>query len=150
VNTGFTDHRAMAIQRLDHVGIVVDDLAATQSFFRDIGLQVGSEFRLEGEWLDNVVGLPDVHTESVTMQTPDGAREARAHEVHTPADHEGCSAVRANRLGIRHIAFAVDDLDDVLERLQRRASTPWAQFRISRTFSGSVLSAARGNHRRAV
>src|SRR5664279_5884319 len=89
----------MAIQRLDHVGIVVDDLAATQSFFRDIGLQVGSEFRLEGEWLDNVVGLPDVHTESVTMQTPDGAREARAHEVHTPADHEGCSAVRRTGWG---------------------------------------------------
>ena len=70
MNTGFTDHRAMAFQRLDHVGIVVDDLAATQSFFRDIGLQVGSEFRLEGEWPDNVEYRR--HFPALFCQRPEG------------------------------------------------------------------------------
>jgi catechol 2,3-dioxygenase-like lactoylglutathione lyase family enzyme len=38
----------MAIQRMDHVGVVVDDLAAATEFFVELGLVVQGEASVEG------------------------------------------------------------------------------------------------------
>jgi catechol 2,3-dioxygenase-like lactoylglutathione lyase family enzyme len=62
----------MKISRIDHVGVIVNDLAAAKAFFLDLGLEVQGEGELEGKWLDRIVGLDDVKTEIVMMQTPDG------------------------------------------------------------------------------
>jgi catechol 2,3-dioxygenase-like lactoylglutathione lyase family enzyme len=105
------------IRRLDHIGVVVDDLAAARSFFGDLGLRVEGESRVGGDWVDKVVGLRDVHADVVMMQTPDGLGKLELTKFHAPADDEGPRPSQANRLGIRHLAFLVDDLDDVLERL---------------------------------
>jgi len=42
----------MALTRLDNVGIVVDDLAATIDFFRELGLELEGRATIEGEWAD--------------------------------------------------------------------------------------------------
>ena len=50
----------MTIQRLENVGIVVDDLAAATKFFVELGLKVLGEGPVEGGWVDRVVGLEGV------------------------------------------------------------------------------------------
>src|SRR5690349_453682 len=48
----------MALKRMDNVGIVVDDLAATIDFFRELGLELEGRGTIEGEWAGRVTGLP--------------------------------------------------------------------------------------------
>ena len=52
----------MKISKIDHVGIIVNDLSAAKAFFLDFGLEVQGEGELEGEWLDQIIGLHDVKT----------------------------------------------------------------------------------------
>src|ERR1700689_3513585 len=62
----------MAIQRMDHVGVVVGDLAAAIAFFAELGLELEGEAPIEGRWVDQVNGLDDVPVDIVMMGTPDG------------------------------------------------------------------------------
>ncbi len=62
----------MKIHRIDHVGVVVNDLPAAKAFFLDFGLEVQGEAELEGEWLDRIVGLNGVKTAMVWLGAPDG------------------------------------------------------------------------------
>jgi catechol 2,3-dioxygenase-like lactoylglutathione lyase family enzyme len=47
----------MGIQRMDHVGVVIDDLGAATEFFVELGLVVQGEGAVEGRWVDRIVGL---------------------------------------------------------------------------------------------
>jgi catechol 2,3-dioxygenase-like lactoylglutathione lyase family enzyme len=46
----------MTLQRMEHVGIVVDDLAAATEFFVELGLKPLGEGQVEGGWVDRIVG----------------------------------------------------------------------------------------------
>ena len=108
----------MTIQRLDHVGIVVDDLAAATAFFTELGLELQGEGQVEGAWVDRVVGLEGVRSEIVMMQTPDGHGRIELAKFHAPPGPNGDAREPANAPGIRHLTFAVDDLDATLARLR--------------------------------
>jgi catechol 2,3-dioxygenase-like lactoylglutathione lyase family enzyme len=43
----------MTIQRMDHVGIVFDDLAAGTEFFVELGLELKGEGQVEGRWVSS-------------------------------------------------------------------------------------------------
>jgi len=108
----------MALQRMDNVLIVVDDLEAVKAFFLELGMELEAEMPLEGSWVDRTIGLENVRCEIAVMRTPDGHGRIELDKFHAPA------AVRAepedapvNTLGIRRIMFAVDDIEDVLARL---------------------------------
>jgi catechol 2,3-dioxygenase-like lactoylglutathione lyase family enzyme len=62
----------MTIQSMDHVGIVVDDLAAAMEFFVELGLKLQGEAPVEGGWVDRVAGLEGVRAETAMLETPDG------------------------------------------------------------------------------
>ena len=62
----------MKIRRIDHVGIVVNDLSAAKAFFLDFGLDVVGEGEVEGDWVDTIVGLHGVKATIVMMRTTDG------------------------------------------------------------------------------
>jgi catechol 2,3-dioxygenase-like lactoylglutathione lyase family enzyme len=109
----------MTITRMDNVLLVVDDLEAAIAFFAELGMELEGETTVEGESVDRVVGLDDVRSDIAMMRTPDGHGRLELDKFHTPP------AVRAepvnapvNTLGIRRIMFAVDDIEDVLARLQ--------------------------------
>src|SRR5271170_5412299 len=104
----------MTIQRMDHVGIVVDDLADALAFFLELGLELQGEAKVEGDWVDRVVGLEGVRAEIAMMQTPDGHGRLELSKFHAPPGTGGERDARANTPGIRHITFAVDDIDAVL------------------------------------
>jgi catechol 2,3-dioxygenase-like lactoylglutathione lyase family enzyme len=112
----------MTIQRMDHVGIVVEDLAAATAFFVELGLELQGESPVEGGWVDRVVGLEGVRANIAMMQTPDGHGRIELAKFHAPAGRGGDRRALANTPGIRHITFAVDDIDDVVARLQARGA----------------------------
>ena len=97
------------IQRFDHVGITVADLDVATDFFVALGLEVEGRTFVEGEFLDTVCGIPDSRTEIVMLTSPDGARLELARFIR-PDSVPGSPAAMANELGLRNVAFEVDDL----------------------------------------
>src|SRR6187549_1678362 len=112
----------MSLQRMDNVGIVVDDLSATIEFFRELGLELEGQFTIEGEWSGRVTGLRDQRVEVAMMRTPDGHSRIELSRFLAPsvvADHRNAPV---NALGYLRVMFAVDDLDDVLVRLREHGA----------------------------
>ncbi|HKN96949.1 MAG TPA: VOC family protein [Pseudonocardiaceae bacterium] len=108
----------MTIKRMDHVGVVVRDLAAAKAFFAELGLEMEGEATVEGRSVDRVVGLEGVRSDIAMMRTPDGHGRLELTKFHTPPSREGDSRAPANALGIRHLTFAVQGIDGVLDRLR--------------------------------
>ncbi len=132
----------MTIQRMDHVGIVVDDLADAVAFFVELGLELQGEAPVEGDWVDRIVGLEGVRAQIAMLRTPDGHVGLELTKFHTPSTDGGFQRAPANASGIRHIAFAVEDIDAVLARLQARGAEPSASWGATGTATGSAMSAA--------
>ncbi len=108
----------MTIQRMDHVGIVVDDLAGATAFFVELGLELQGQGSVEGGWVDRVVGLEGIRAQIAMLETPDGHGRLELTEFHAPPGPVGDQHAPPNTLGLRHLAFAVDDIDAVLARLR--------------------------------
>jgi catechol 2,3-dioxygenase-like lactoylglutathione lyase family enzyme len=109
----------MTVLRMDNVLVVVDDLRAAIGFFVELGLELEGEATVEGPWIDRIVGFDGSRCDVAMMRTPDGHGRIELEKYHAPR------AVRAEpedapvyALGIRRIMFAVDDIDEVLARLQ--------------------------------
>jgi catechol 2,3-dioxygenase-like lactoylglutathione lyase family enzyme len=112
----------MTIKRIDHVGIVVDDLAAATAFFVELGFELQGEAPVEGGWVDRVVGLEGVRAEIAMLETPDGHGRLELTKFHAPSGQGGDRHAPANTPGLRHVAFAVDDIDAVVAGLRARGA----------------------------
>ena len=106
------------IQRMDNVGIVVDDLEAVSAFFVALGLELEGEATVEGKSVDRLVGLEGVRSDIAMLRTPDGHGRLELSKFHTPPATAAEPNAPVNTLGLRRIMFAVDDVEDVLVRLQ--------------------------------
>ena len=107
---------------MDNVGIVVEDLETTIAFFRELGLDLEGRATIEGEWAGRVTGLGDQHVEIAMMRTPDGHGRLELSRFLRPpvvADHRNAPV---NALGYLRVMFAVDDIDETLERLGKRGA----------------------------
>jgi catechol 2,3-dioxygenase-like lactoylglutathione lyase family enzyme len=112
----------MAVTRMDNVGIVVDDLDGTIDFLSELGLELEGRTTIDGEWSGRVTGLADQHVEIAMMRTPDGHGRVELSRFLRPpvvADHRNAPV---NALGYLRVMFAVDDLDETLERLRKRGA----------------------------
>ncbi|MEU6252001.1 VOC family protein [Streptomyces sp. NPDC047043] len=113
----------MTIQRMDNILIVVDDLDAAVAFFVELGMELEGRMPIEERWVDRVIGLDDARQDVAMLSTPDGHGRLELTRFHTP---KAISAEPANAptntLGIRRIMFAVDDIQDVLARLQTHSA----------------------------
>src|SRR5437763_6182276 len=112
-------HPMSRIRRFDHVGITVADLDAVSAFFVELGFQVEGRTFLEGEFLDTVIGIPASRTEMVMLRPPDGGTRLELASFIRPEHGPGSPAAMANELGLRSVAFEVDDLSGIVERLAR-------------------------------
>jgi catechol 2,3-dioxygenase-like lactoylglutathione lyase family enzyme len=109
----------MTIYRMDHAGVVVEDLAAAIAFFVELGLELEGEAAVEGEWVDQLVGLDGVRADIAVVRTPDGHGRVELSRFHRPpAVRAEPESAPANALGMRRIMFMVDDVDDVVTRLR--------------------------------
>jgi catechol 2,3-dioxygenase-like lactoylglutathione lyase family enzyme len=107
---------------MDNVGIVVEDLPATITFFRELGLELEGQATIDGDWAGRVTGLRDMRVEIAMMRTPDGHGRLEISRFLTPpavADHRNAPV---NALGYLRVMFAVDDLDETLARLRKHGA----------------------------
>src|SRR5690349_13513701 len=112
----------MAVKRMDNIGVVVDDLGATIDFFRELGLDLEGRAMIEGEWAGRVSGLGDQRVEIAMMRMPDGhGRLELSRFLKPPAitDHRNA---QVTGLCYLRVMFAVDDIDETLERLRKRGA----------------------------
>jgi catechol 2,3-dioxygenase-like lactoylglutathione lyase family enzyme len=109
----------MALQRMDNMGIVVEDLDATIAFFRELGMELEGRATIEGAWAGRVTGLGDQHVEIAMMRMPDGHGRLELSRFVTPAVVADHRRAPVNALGYLRVMFAVDGLDEMLERLAR-------------------------------
>jgi catechol 2,3-dioxygenase-like lactoylglutathione lyase family enzyme len=109
----------MTVQRLEHIGIVVDDLAAATAFFAALGLEVEGEASVEGGSVDRINGLEGVRADIVMLRTPDGnGSKLELAKYRSPAYERDDPPVPANAPGIRHVLFAVDDIEESFAQLR--------------------------------
>jgi catechol 2,3-dioxygenase-like lactoylglutathione lyase family enzyme len=108
----------MTVERMEHVGVVVDDLAAAVEFFLALGLVIEGETSVEGEAVDRITGLDGVRSDLAFLQTPDGHGKVELVQYRSPARTEDPPPRAADTPGLNHLLFAVDDLEATLARLR--------------------------------
>jgi catechol 2,3-dioxygenase-like lactoylglutathione lyase family enzyme len=108
----------MTVQRLEHIGIVVDDLAAATAFFAALGLELEGEASVEGGLVDRINGLEGVQADVVMLRTPDDSSKLELAKYRSPAYEGNDGPAPPNAPGIRHILFVVDDIQASLAGLR--------------------------------
>jgi catechol 2,3-dioxygenase-like lactoylglutathione lyase family enzyme len=110
--------RDMAVQRMDNVGIVVDDLDAAVAFFTELGLEAEGRASVGGISADRTVGLDGVRSDIAMMRTPDGHGRLELTTYIAPPAVGAGAASPPNTLGLHRVMFAVDDIHDTIARLR--------------------------------
>lgn len=108
--------------RMDNVGIVVEDLDKTISFFLELGLELEGKAMVEGDWAGRVTGLGNQSVEIAMMVTPDGHSRLELSRFIHPKVTEDHRNAPVNALGYLRVMFAVADIDDTLERLYKHGA----------------------------
>lgn len=107
----------MAIQRMDNVAIVVDDLDAAIAFFTELGMELEGRSEIEGAFADQTVGLDGIKSEIAMMQIPNAPGKLELTKYNAPAAIPA-DPPAPNTIGLHRVMFAVDDIDDTIARLR--------------------------------
>jgi len=110
------------------VGVIVNDLASAKEFFLDFGLELKGEWEMEGELMGYAVGLNDVKVACVGLGTPDGRAWIELIKFYTPSDEKGIQQSFANTLGIRHIAFSVENIEAIIAKLKKKGTEIFSEI----------------------
>lgn len=103
---------------MEHVGIVVEDLPAAVDFFVELGMELRGEGSVGGEWVDRIVGLEGVECDTAMLRTPDGNGRIELVKFDSPPADLADRGAPANALGLRHLAFEVEDIEGAIARLR--------------------------------
>ena len=114
----------MRIRRIDHVGIIVNDLDAATDFFVAFGLVVQGKAEMEGALLERLLGLDEAKTSLVMLGPPDGGTTIELITFHRPPNEQVSQHMPVHALGIRHIAFLVEDIEAVVAKLREKGAEP--------------------------
>ena len=101
-----------------HIGLVVEDLGETVRFLELLGFDCGEPGTFGGDWIGRIIGLADVTVEVVMARGPDGSDMFEVVRFQSPSAGAEEPAPAANRPGLRHVAFKVDDLRVVVDRVR--------------------------------
>ena len=107
----------VSILRFDHIGVTVGDLERAITFFVGLGLEVEGRTFVEGDFIDTVTGIPDSRSEIVMLRTPGGGTQLELSRFVRPAPLPVPEPSMANDLGLRSLAFEVEDLRAQVDRL---------------------------------
>jgi catechol 2,3-dioxygenase-like lactoylglutathione lyase family enzyme len=105
------------IRRFDHVGITVVDIDRVTAFFVGLGLEVEGRMFLEGEFVDTVIGIPNSRSEIVMLRPPDGGTGLELSRFIRPTHEPGLPDAMSTVLGLRNVAFEVDDLQAAVDQV---------------------------------
>ena len=112
----------MAIKKMEHIGIVVNDLPAAIEFFVELGLEPRGKGQVEGSWVERIIALDDVKVEFAMLRTPDGHGEIELVKFRSPPTQAGDPNAPPNTPGLRHLAFLVDDIHAVVASVHARGT----------------------------
>ncbi|MFG2621206.1 VOC family protein [Streptomyces sp. NPDC048507] len=109
----------MAVQRMDNVGIVVEDMDAAIAYFVELGMELEGTAEVSGPVADRCTGLEGVRCDIAMLRTPDGHGRLELSKYRSPAViADGPRARPHNVLGTHRVMFAVDDIEDTVARLR--------------------------------
>jgi catechol 2,3-dioxygenase-like lactoylglutathione lyase family enzyme len=108
--------------RMDNMGIVVESLDKAIAFFTEIGLKLEGRMVVEGEWAGRITGFPDQRVEIAMMVTPDGHSRLELSRFLDPGVIEDHRNAPVNALGYLRAMFAVTNIDELVERLQKQGA----------------------------
>jgi len=109
-----------SVLRFNHVGVIVDDLELVTEFFVELGFQKSGPMRIAGAWVNRIVGLKGVHADMVMVSAPDGSGSLELTKFYEPTDPAPARLPQPNTPGLRHLAYIVDDVESILERLRAK------------------------------
>ena len=112
------DSHRPGVTNFVHVGLVVEDLDETVRFLALLGFDCGEPGVFSGEWINRIIGLENVTVEVVMARAPDGSDMFEVVRFHSPSAGAQELAPAANRPGLRHVAFKVDDVRGVVDRVR--------------------------------
>lgn len=118
----FKTMKKQNLLRMDNVGIVVESLDETISFFLELGLELEGRSMIDGEWAGRVTGLGNQSVEIAMMVTPDGNSRLELSRFINPKVIEDHRNAPVNALGYLRVMFAVADLDDTLNKLYKHGA----------------------------
>ncbi len=105
------------IKRFDHVGITVADLDTVAAFFVGLGFEIEGRMVMEGDFVDTVIGIPDSRSEILMLRLPDGGTKLELSSFIQPDHEPGSPNAMSTELGLRNVAFEVEDLEAIIDRL---------------------------------
>ena len=108
----------MTVKRLDHAGIVVEDLQAAIAFFVELGLELEGQTTVEGDAADKLIGVDGVRADIAMLKTPDGHSRVELSTFHEPTATSGTTKEPVNTPGIPRLAFVIDSVDENVDRLR--------------------------------
>jgi catechol 2,3-dioxygenase-like lactoylglutathione lyase family enzyme len=138
-----TDSHRPGVTNFVHIGLVVEDLDESVRFLALLGFDCGEPGVFSGEWIDRIIGLENVTVEVVMARAPDGSDMFEVVRFHSPSAGAQELAPAANRPGLRHVPFMVDDVRGASTASERAAGKPSGRSSITRTPSSSATSADR-------
>jgi len=115
----------MKIKRIDHIGVVVDDLAVAKAFFLDFGFTIQGEAEEQSELLDKVVGLKGAKSHIVFLQAPNNQITLELTKFIHPADEPTPKETFMYSRGIKHIAFVVENIEEIVATVKQKG---WEVF----------------------
>ena len=118
----------MAIRRLTHLGICVNDLERALAFYTEVlGCREVGRFRDDAGFSSKLLEIEDVRLQAVYLER-DGWRLELLHYAR-PGTVGPAERRAMNQPGLTHLSFVVDDLDETLDKV--------------RAFGGSVVDQSR-------
>jgi catechol 2,3-dioxygenase-like lactoylglutathione lyase family enzyme len=108
----------MAVKRMDHIGVVVEDLEAAKAFYFELGMELVGQTTVSGAWVEGVSGLAGVVADISFLRTPDGHGQLELTTYRTPPASTLEPSAPPNTLGLRNLMFVVDDVHDTVDRLK--------------------------------
>ncbi len=115
---------------LDHINIVVTDLEKSQKFFQLLGFETKDDAMLEGEWISDVVGLPDVKARYVKMKLPGDETFLELIQYFSPVGNKDPDLAKPNQIGFRHMAFSVKNIDEIVAHLKENDVEFMSEIRV--------------------
>ena len=107
-----------SMKAIRHIGIVVSDLEKALRFYRDLlGLKIVKEIDESGEYIDKISSLKDVLVRTVKMAADDGHLIELLYYKSHPKRPNKNRAI--NEIGCSHVAFAVEDIEALYQRLKK-------------------------------
>lgn len=107
------------VKHVDHINVVVSDLERSVRFYTELlGLQETRRARLSGDWIEAIVGLKGVEADVAFVQPRGGGPRIELIQYHAPEGEMFAAHSRPNTHGLRHIAFQIEDMDDMRMRLE--------------------------------